>query len=46
MLVLYFGIRIGLGYNKNKLMKSCVNIIYTIVLFGSTCVMKITKGLP
>ena len=34
---------IGLGYN-NKLMKCCVNIVYTIVIFGSTCVMKIIKG--
>ena len=44
MLVLYLGKRIGLGYNNN-LMKCGVNIIYTIVLFGSTCVMKIIKGL-
>ena len=43
MLVLYLGKRIGLGYN-NKLMKCCVNIIYTIVIFDSTCVMKIMKG--
>ena len=44
MLVLYLGKRIGLGY-RNKLMECCVNIIYTIVLFSSTCVMKIMKGL-
>ena len=35
---------IGLGYN-NKLMKYFVNIIYTIVIFDSTCVMKLMKGL-
>ena len=31
MLALYLGKRIELGYN-NKLMKCCVNIIYTIVI--------------
>ena len=44
MLVLYLGKRIGLGYN-NELMKCCVNIIYTIVIFDSTYVMKMMKGL-
>ena len=44
MLVSYLGKRIGLGYNK-KLMKCCVNIIYTIVIFDSTGVMKIMHGL-
>ena len=44
MLVLYLGKGIGLEYN-NKLMKCCVNIIYTIVICDSTCVMKIMKWL-
>ena len=41
MLVLYLGKRIGLEYNK--LMKCCINIIYTIVICDSTWVMKIMK---
>ena len=44
MFVLYLGKRIGLEYN-NELMKCGVNIIYTIVICDSTCVMKIMKGL-
>ena len=44
MLVLYLWERIGLEYN-HKLMKCCVNIINTLVIFDSTCVMKIMKGL-
>ena len=36
--------RIKQGYN-DKLMKCCVNIIYTTVIFDSTCIMKIIKGL-
>ena len=45
MLVLYLRKGIGLGYSNNKLIKCCVNIINTIVLFGSMFVMKIIKGL-
>ena len=44
MLLLYLGKRIGLGYN-DKLMKRYVNIIYTIVIFDSTYVMKVIKEL-
>ena len=44
MLVLYLGKGIGLGYN-DILMKCCVNIIYVIVIFGNTYVMKIIKEL-
>ena len=35
---------IGPGYNNNKLIKCYVNI-YTVVLFGGTCVVKIINGL-
>ena len=40
MLVLYLGEKIGLGYN-DKLMKCCVNIIYTIVIFDNTSILDI-----
>ena len=34
----------GLVYD-NELMKCCVNIIFTIVILDSTCLMKIMTGL-
>ena len=45
MLVLYLGKRIGQRYKNDKLMECSVNVIYTIFIFDSTCVMKIMKGL-
>ena len=44
MFVLYVGKRFGQEYN-NGLLKCCVNIIYTIVIYDSIYIMKIMKEL-